>query len=329
MSANPDARAVLVTGAGGFIGRHLTAALAADGFSVRALDLHPEALGDLAAHDGVEVLGGDAADPAVLRPAVDGVDTVYHLAAAHLGAGIDEAEFRRVNVEGVRHLVDAVLANDACRLVHCSSVGVYGRIENPPADESTACAPDLAYERTKLEGEGVVLDAVRDRGLDAVIVRPVWVYGPGCPRTEKLFRSIRKGRFVVAGKGDGLRHCVFIDDMVAAFRLAASTSDVAGEVFIIGDDAAVSIRELVDTIARVGGGSPPRSVPYGLLNLAAIAAETAFLPLGKEPPISRRTLKFFTNNTAFRIDRARERLGYRPAFDLESGLRETWRRITS
>lgn len=317
---------VLVTGAGGFIGAHLATDLSKDHDRVRALDLTVERI---PGGDGgrIEAIAGDVADPGVQRRAVEGVDTVYHLAAAHLEVAAGDDEFRRVNVDGVATLLEACRSAGVRRFVHCSSVGVFGRIDDPPADENSPCHPDIAYERSKLAGEEVVLAAVRDHGMQAVIVRPAWVYGPGCPRTEKLFRTIGKGRFVVAGRGDGLRHCVFIDDMIQAFRLAALSDPAVGQVVIVGDAGAVTIRQLVDEIARLTGARPPRSVPLGALKLAAITAETLFLPLGKEPPISRRTLKFFTANTAFRIDRARELLGYDPRFDLRAGLTETWSRL--
>jgi len=320
---------VLVTGAGGFIGRHLAEGLARDGHPVTALDVHAEHLRPLERPGRFDVLEGDVADPDVQRRALDGVDTVFHLAAAHLGVSAGDAEFRRVNVEGVRTLVASCREVGVRRFVHCSSVGVFGEIERPPADETTPCRPDLVYERTKLAGEGVILDAVRADGFPAVILRPVWVYGPGCPRTEKLFRSIGRGRFVLAGRGERLRHCVYVDDMVEAFRLASRADAALGQVIIVGDAEAVPVRRLVEEIARLTGARMPRSIPLPLLGLAARGAELAFLPLGREPPISRRTLKFFTANTAFSIARARALLGYEPRWDLATGLAETWRRLAA
>ena len=115
-----------------------------------------------------------------------GVEVVHHLAAAHLGASVTDAEFERVNVGAVRSLVGTAIDAGVQRFVHCSSVGVFGRIDNPPADEDSPCHPDIAYERSKLAGEQAVIEAVTT-GFPAVIIRPVWVYGPGDARTEKLF----------------------------------------------------------------------------------------------------------------------------------------------
>ena len=105
--------------------------------------------------------------------------------------------------------------------------------------------------------------------------------------------------------------------------LLLSALPALGEVIIVGDDEPVTVRGLVDEIARLTGARPPRSVPLGLLSAAGLAAEIAFKPLGKEPPISRRTLRFFTANTAFNVTKARRLLGHRPQYNLASGLAET------
>jgi len=304
-------RKVLVTGAGGFIGSHLTADQHRRGYRVVALDLTLERLADLGSSGRVELVEGDVTDPRVLARALREVDTVY------------KREFRRVNVAGVQTIVDACRFGGVRRLVHCSTVGVFGNVKNPPADEDAPCHPTLPYERTKLEGEKIVSDACRAHGLRAVILRPAWVYGPGCPRTERLFRSIAGGRFAIASSGRNLRHCVYIRDIVEALNLAADSDRALGQVIIVGDDEAVTVRQLVREIAAVTGGRRPPTIPRSLLYLAASAVELVFRLKGKEPPFSRRTLKFFDNTTAFDISRARRLLGYAPRYDLASGLRET------
>jgi nucleoside-diphosphate-sugar epimerase len=315
-------RRVLVTGAGGFIGRHLVADQLARGRRVVALDHHLDALARLD-DDALRRIEADVCDRDRLRDAVGGVDTVFHLAAAHLSVSTDPAEFRRVNVEAVRELIDLCRDAEVRRFVHCSTVGVYGALTVQPADEETTCRPEYDYEVTKLEGEGVVLAAVRDHRFPAVILRPVWVYGPGCPRTEKLFRSIAKRRFVVAGRGSTRRHSLYVRDAVAALELAATAPDAAGEVIVVGEREATTVRDLVDRIARLTSAPRPPSVPIWALYGAGLAAEALFKPLGKEPPLSRRTLRFFTGNTSFRTEKARRVLGFEAAYSIESGLAET------
>ncbi len=315
-------RKVLVTGAGGFIGSHLAADQARRGNSVVAVDLRIDRVRHLES-PRFECVQADVALPAVQARVLEGVDTVFHLAAAHLGVD-SRAEYERVNVEAVRGLVEASRRAEVRRFVHCSSVGVFGRIEKPPASEDSPCYPDIPYETSKLEGEQVVLQAVRsNKGFPATVLRPAWVYGPGCPRTEKLFRAVGAGRFLLAGKGTALRHCVYIRDMIDAFNLAAECPEAIGQVIIVGDDCPVEVRELIARIAALTGARTPRSVPLVALYAAGLTAEFLFRALRREPPLSRRSLKFFTGNTSFQIDRAKALLGYRPKFDLASGLAET------
>jgi nucleoside-diphosphate-sugar epimerase len=315
---------VVVTGAGGFIGSHLAADQMLRGRRVVALGLHLERVRHLEKPGTFECLEGDVADAALRRRALEGADEVFHLAAAHLSVRAPKGEYRRVNVDAVAGLAEDCRSAGVRRLIHCSTVGVHGTIEDPPANEDAPLRPEIAYERTKLEGERVLLAAHREWGLPVTILRPVWVYGPGCRRTEKLFRSIAKGRFVVAGSARTLRHCVYIRDMLQAFDLAVSAEQAVGEVMIIGDAGAVEVRSLIDEIARLTGGGKPWRVPLGLLLFGAWTTEVLFGALGKEPPLSRRTLKFFVGNTSFDISRARHLLGYEPRYDLRSGLAETW-----
>ncbi|HSH75775.1 MAG TPA: NAD-dependent epimerase/dehydratase family protein [Longimicrobiales bacterium] len=317
-------RRVLVTGAGGFIGRHLVAEQLELGREVVALDLQLDAVADLAATTSLELVEGNITDGALQERALRGVDTVFHLAAAHLSVASSPTVYGEVNVEALKGLAWRSRATGVRRFVHCSTVGVFGALETLPADENTVCRPEFAYERTKLAGEGVLLAAHREHGLPVTILRPAWVYGPGCPRTERLFRSIRKGRFVVAGDGGSFRHSVYIRDMTDAFERAAHADAAIGEVIIVADDEAVTIRRLVDEIASITGTAPPRSVPYWLLLSAGWTAERLFGLVSKEPPLSTRSLRFFSGNTSFDTGRAHRLLGFEPEYGIHRGLRETF-----
>jgi nucleoside-diphosphate-sugar epimerase len=174
-----------------------------------------------------------------------------------------------------------------------------------------------------------VLAYQKKTGFPLTVIRPVWVYGPGCPRTEKLFRSLRKGTFFYVGNGRGLRHCLHISDFIQGCELCAARPEAIGEVFIIGDAAAVTLRQLFAAMAAAAGCRKPWiHLPMGLVQPLFACMEWLFLKLGREPLVSTRTLKFFTNNTAFSIAKAGKLLGYEPQYGVPAGMRRTWAEIS-
>lgn len=313
---------VLVTGAGGFIGSNLVDDQLAKGRKVTALDLHLDRLAHLTGNPDCELITGDIRDAGLLEKTIPGHDTVFHLASAHLEVGAPDSFFEEVNVDAVRNVVDIARRSGVGRLVHCSSVGVYGPLKSLPADEDTECAPDIPYEVTKLAGEQVVKENSGD--LEYVIVRPSWVYGPRCPRTLKLFKAIGSGKFLKVGNKKTFRHPIYITDMLQGFELAATSESAVGETVIVGAADPVSLDDLIHEVARAQDLEfKPITVPMTVMWPACFFAEKAFGIIGKEPPFSRRSLKFFTESSAFDISRARRVLGYDPQVSIADGLRLT------
>jgi len=316
-------RVAVVTGAAGFVGRHLVAGLVKRGWAVRAVDLrHDESWAD---QPGVSFVPGDIRDRAALQEIVTGADTVFHLASAHLQVHAAADWYSSVNVDAITPLVEACSNAGVRRMVHTSSVGIYGHVPDPPADEGAPKHPGNEYERTKLEGEIVAMQEARRKGLDLIVLRPGWVYGSGCPRTEKLLRTIRKGRFVYIGGGDNLRHPVHTDDMVEAFDLAAAAPATASDrAYLIVGPRAVTVRELVETCARVQNVSPPRlRLPRTMGVALGRSLELGFGLLHRDPPFSRRSLAFFDNDNAFDGRLAATHLGFEAQIDLDEGMART------
>lgn len=310
---------VLITGAGGFIGSHLVDDQLARGRSVTAFDLNLDRLAHVRGHPQCKHIRGDIRDPSATRSALEGAETVFHLASAHLEVTKSDSYFREVNVDALRQLLTIAMQGGVRRLVHCSSTGVFGRLHRLPADESTECHPDVAYEVTKLAGEQVVSEF--RTGLPSVVIRPAWVYGPRCGRTLKLFRSIARRRFLMIGAGDNYRHPIYIHDMLAAFELAATRNGVVGETFIVASDRAVELKALIGEIVAVQGMNyRPARVPLALMWPVCVAVEKLSGAIGREPPFSKRSLKFFTESATFRIDKARRLLGFEPQVELRAGL---------
>jgi nucleoside-diphosphate-sugar epimerase len=314
---------VLVTGATGFTGGHLARGLAARGEAVRALVRDPSPASGLDL-PGIEVVRGDLRDSGSLRAAVSGVDVVYNIAALYREAGLPDQLYFDVNARAVGELIGAAAAAGVRRVVHCSTVGVHGDVEHPPADEDAPLRPGDVYQRSKVEGEAIAREASARHGIEVVIARPTGIYGPGDRRLLKLFRGVARRRFVLLGDGRIYYHLTYVDDLVEGFRLCGDVPGAAGRTYILGGPEAPALVDLVERIARAAGVPPPRlRLPVWPVWMAGAACELLCRPFGIEPPLYRRRVDFFTKSRAFKIDRARRELGYAPAVGIDEGVRRT------
>jgi len=312
---------VLVTGGTGFIGRHLCRRLLAEGCRVRVLCRSGSGPGDLEGE--VEAAAGDVTDPASLPAALAGADTVFHLASALGATPFGPQGFHAVNAEGTRNVLDAARAAGTRRVVHCSSVGVLGHVQGPPAAEDSPLHPEDDYERSKARGEQIARGEAA-AGLPVVIVRPAWAYGPGDRRTFKLIRAIAKRRFFFVGDGTTREHPVFIDDLAAGIARCRSAELEPGEVITIAGDEIVTIEDLCGRIARALGVPPSRlHVPREPLRTAAGLLEALFKAAGREAPLTRSKVDFFLKHRAYDTMKAKRLLGFAPRVPLDEGLPRT------
>jgi dihydroflavonol-4-reductase len=273
---------------------------------------------------GARAVVGDLADAGALRQLVDGADAVLHVAAVYRTAGHPDSYYREVNVAGTKRLLEAARVAGVTRFVHTSTVGVLGHVAHPPADESSPIAPGDVYQATKAEAEAMALGFGRETGLPVSVVRPGAIYGPGETRLLKLFRAIARRRYAIVGSGRSFYHPVYIDDLVAGYLLALERPEAVGESFIIAGPSYVSQSDLAELIARHTDGRVfPLHVPAAPVRWAGALCEAVCVPLGLEPPLHRRRVEFWTKSRAFSIAKARERLGYAPAVDLEEGVART------
>ena len=314
---------VLVTGATGFTGSVLAEKLAVKGHKVKVFVRNRSKMTMKHASE-MEVVEGDITDREKIREAVSGVEKVFHIAALFRQAGVPDQLYRDINIQATVDLLTASREAGVKRFVHCSTVGVHGHIDDPPADEEYRFAPGDIYQRTKLEGEQQVFKFYHDTGFPISVIRPGPIYGPGDLRLLKLFKLAAKSVTPILGDGNVFFNMVYVEDLADVFILAGEKEEAIGEVFLGAGPENICLNDIVDIIARLLN-RPTRKLhlPAAPFQIAGTICEKICIPLGIEPPIYRRRVDFFTKSRAFTIDKARNLLGWDPIFNYEKGLAAT------
>jgi nucleoside-diphosphate-sugar epimerase len=319
---------ILVTGGTGLVGSHVVQQACENGLRVRAM-ARKESNTDFLNSLDVEIVDGDLDRPDSLKAACTGASVVIHCAAKVGDWGATE-DYRTVNVDGTRALMDMALASGSLkRWIQISSLGVYEGTDHYGTDESTLPSTTGidGYTLTKVESELLVADYVKNKDLPAVILRPGFIYGPR-DRTvmPRLLERLRSGKFAYLGKTDKLMNNTFVGNLCEAIWLAIERDDVVGEVFNIHDERAVTKKEFVETICRADGCDiPSKVVPLPVARLLASAMESTWKLLGKQqaPLVNSARIKFLGLNLDFCIDKAKQELGYSPSTDFTEAMNET------
>jgi 2-alkyl-3-oxoalkanoate reductase len=324
---------VLVTGAAGFLGSHLTDLLLARGEQPRVL-IRPGERITASTRGDVDVRRGDIGDRAVLEAALGGVDSVLHC-AARCGPWGPPAEYESTNVRALETLVRAALSAGVRRLVHVSSITVHGNDVHGAADETAPLREEPnPYSRSKVAGERLLERMIERDGAPVTIVRPGWIYGPRDGASfARIARMIENGQMMMVGGGENHLPLIYARDAAQGVLLASEAGQAVGRSYLLINDEPVTQRDYVTAIAaELGAPAPTRHIPYWFGMMLGAAAET----LGRltrrrnPPPVMRYGMQLLGGENRFTITRARHELGFTPRVDLAEGVSRSvaWYRAT-
>lgn len=315
---------VLVTGGTGFTGKALTKRLLDEGHEVVSLD-YKEGIGtDELRKWGAKVVIGSVADKDIVNKCMEGVDVVHHLAAAFRELDVPNSYYDEINVGGTRNVLEAAEKENVSKFIYCSTCGVHGNVDNPPANEEAPINAADYYQQTKYEAEPIVQEFA-SRGMKTAITRPAAIYGPGDPeRFFMIFKRVNNGSFPMFGSGKTFYHPLYVDNLVDAHMLLMAPGVGDGEAYLIADDEYVAIEDLVRRVAKaldVDVKIP--HFPILPLIIAGHVFEKVCKPFKITPPIFPRRVDWYRQNRAFDISKAKREIGYQPKVGLDEGLRRT------
>jgi sterol-4alpha-carboxylate 3-dehydrogenase (decarboxylating) len=331
--------ACLVTGANGFVGNHLVAALAERGDAVTALDIDPEARG-AARRDGVSYRQVDVRDRAALSRECAGKQVVFHVASVVHTRQTQRDTVWAVNVGGSENVIQACHEGGVGRLIYVSSAStVYeGRdIENGDETMPYASISQAPYADSKIAAEKLVLAADDPQGLRTVAIRPHVVFGPGDRRfLPAILSRAKSGKLKLGvGRGRKLSDFTYVGNLVDALlladeRLAASPAQVAARAYFITN---AEPRPFFDFVGQVLGaldlppvrGLMPFFVAYPVAAVVEAFQTLRGAKLGHEDGLSRFAVRYMCTHHYFSIERARRELGYEPRVSLDEGIALTCR----
>jgi UDP-glucose 4-epimerase len=311
-----------VTGATGCIGSALTERLSCAGARVIAVVREEGRAGHLLNLPGVEIVEGDLGARGRLTEAMRGSEVVFHL-AAQVHTDARESEFRRINVEGTRAVLEAATRNRVASFVFFSTVAVYPESDEV-FDEQHAPAPATPYGASKLAAERLVLGRAACSGMKATVLRLPVVYGRrDRGHVGKLIEAIARGRFFLIGRGANSKSMVSVENAVDAALLVASDERARGQVYIVCDERGYTLAEIAETIAEVLGRRRKfRRLPVGPALWLGRGADALSALTGLSFPVSAERVRKLASNTRYSAAKIRRELGFTPRVSLRTGLAE-------
>ena len=317
---------ILVTGANGFLGKALVQRLREEvGEPLRLLVRRPPA-GPVARD--LQYVYGDLGNPAVVDRAVQGMQTVYHVGASMKGGPF---EYNAGTVWGTRNIIDACERHGVRRLVYVSSMSVLEHAGHEPGvtvNESSPYEPYPQqrglYTKTKLEAEKMVLDAVAEQRIHAVVLRPGQIYGRGAEQFPPSGTISLGGRWLVVGSGEHHVPLVYVDNVVDALLLAAVKDLPNGAIFQLVDPEGLRQREYVDYVKRSGRPVRASYVPAWLLKFAGFGVEILGKIVKRPVPLTPYRVSSITPLWPCDCTAAHTQLGWMPKVSIQQGMAITF-----
>ncbi len=318
---------ILVTGANGFVGRHLIIALQKRGDSVRALSSPTGDTTWLKQH-GIDIFRGDIRNQEALIEPMRGVDAVVHLVAeTKMKWGPIQSSYA-VNVTGTENVCRAAMLAKVGRVVYVSTSAIYDMGVGRPVTEDDLLKPlDDPYCFTKAQADSLVQRMIREEHLPAIILRLGALIGPGDSLNfGRLAERVRAGKGIIVGTGNNAIPLVYITDVVQALLLALDSKQTIGHIYNISNDQPLTQKQYFSAIAQEMGVAPPRiHVPYYPMYAVAYAAERVTALSGyRIPPLAtRHGIKILGEDGRLSIDKARNELGYVPHVSIREAVQLT------
>lgn len=321
---------VLVTGAGGFLGKRLTKVLMEKGYAVRVFLRKLSRIDDFKKM-GVEIHYGDVRDEETLKRAISGMDYIIHAAAAQEG---DWDTFEQTTVKGTANVFKLSRLLNIKRIIYISSMSVYqvnGLRPGSMISEHSLLEQDPQargyYTSSKVEAENAVKKLMANKDtVPTVILRPATIYGPTGPIfTPLIGLSIFDKLFVVLGKKRMELPLVYIDNLVDAILLSMESKDAVGETFNVIDDMSITKEDYLNKFMKKSfPGSVSLFLPYGFVYGTVLFQEAAFKLIRKNPVLTRYRLGSASNEVKFSNKKIKDKLNWTPNISIDEGLERTF-----
>ncbi len=309
---------VLVTGATGFLGSTLALRLAQEGAQVDALARRPQKAGFIRQQPNITVVEGDITDAERMKQVMQGCSIVFHVAAA-LSGNLEKQH--HINVDGTRNIMLAAAEAKVERVVHVSSIAVYGYHYNGDITEDFEQKPGLVpYNLTKSRGEAVIREISAQHGLAYSIIRPGMIYGPRSNGwTATMFKLGKRRPTPFLGDGHGKAHPIYVDDVVDLMILLATQPAAVGQAFNCSSDPAPTWREFLGGYSRLAGHNRWLGIPPIIMRPIAPIIEL-LLRLRGEPQELPTLVDFLQASKTYKMTKALDLLGWQPNTDLQTGI---------